>query len=57
MSSQDLSKTFEISKILKKKGYFVAVNLMQISEINNDQIIKAAELTKTKKQSMFLFRG
>ena len=26
---------------------------MQISEINNDQIIKAAELAKTKKQSMF----
>ena len=40
----EIGKAFKISKMLQKRGYFVAVNLMQISEQNENEIINVAKL-------------
>ena len=40
MSSQDTIKLFENFKNFKKKGYFVAVNLMQITKLIMIKLLK-----------------
>ena len=45
----EFKKTIEAAKILKKKGYQVAVNLMQISERTEKEIIDAGRLANKSK--------
>ena len=51
----EFSKTLEIAKILKKKGYIVAVNLMQISERSEQEIHEACKLAKKTKLDILYF--
>ena len=51
----EFSKTLEIAKILKKKGYLVAVNLMQISERSDKEILDAGKLAEQAKIKILYF--
>ncbi len=51
----EFSKTLEIANILKKKGYIVAVNLMQISERTEKEIKEACKLAKKTKLDILYF--
>ena len=52
----EFSKTLEIANILKKKGYIVAVNLMQISERTEKEINEACKLAKKTKLESFILQ-
>ena len=41
---EEFDKTTQICKILKEMGYFVAINLMQISEQSKEKIISVAKM-------------
>ena len=51
----EFSKTLEIAKILKKKGYTVAVNLMQISERTEKEIQEACKLAQKASLDILYF--
>ena len=51
----EFKKTIEAAKILKKKGYQVAVNLMQISERTEKEIIDAGRLANKSKIDILYF--
>ena len=51
----EIGKAFKISKMLQKRGYFVAVNLMQISEQNENEIINVAKLAEKSKPNVLYF--
>ena len=51
----EFSKTLEVAKILKKKGYLVAVNLMQISERTEKEILDAGKLAEKAKIDILYF--
>ena len=40
--------------MLQKRGYFVAVNLMQISEQNENEIINVAKLAEKSNQMFYI---
>ncbi len=51
----EFKKTIEAANILKKKGYQVAVNLMQISERTEKEIIEAGKLAKKSSIDILYF--
>ena len=51
----EFSKALEIANILKKKGYIVAVNLMQISQRSEQEIHEACKLAKKTKLDILYF--
>jgi len=51
----EFSKTLEAAKILKKKGYLVAVNFMQISECSEKEILDAGKLAEKVKIDILYF--
>ena len=51
----ELQKTLEVAKILIKKGYQTAVNLMQITERSNKEILDAGKLAREAKINILYF--
>ena len=51
----ELPKTLEVAKILKRKGYTVAVNLMQITERSEREISEAGKLASRYKIDALYF--
>jgi len=51
----EFGKTLDIAKILRKKGYIVAVNLMQISERTEKEIFDFGKLAKKSKLNILYF--
>ncbi len=51
----ELDKTIQIAHILKKLGYKVALNLMQISEISDENLILASKKINKSKADIFYF--
>lgn len=51
----EFDKTIEICKLLKKKGYIVGINLMQISEQSQKNIIYVAKKCKNIKPDILYF--
>ena len=51
----ELDKTIQIANILKKLGYKVALNLMQISEITEENLAKVSKKINNSKADIFYF--
>ena len=51
----EIDIAIEASKILKKKGYLTAINLMQISEINNNELSNILKKINKKYLDIFYF--
>ena len=51
----ELDKTFKIIKILKKLGYKVSLNLMQISELSDNHLISVVKKIHKNKELSFDF--
>ena len=52
---EEFEKTAEVCKILKKMGYLVGINLMQISEHSEDKIINVSKIAKAAKPDVLYF--
>lgn len=52
---EEINNAFKIMKILKSKGYFVAINVMQISEHSKKKIIKIGEKAVKYKPDVLYF--
>ena len=52
---KEFNQTTKICDILKKKGYFVAINLMQISEQSEEKIISVAKIAEKIKPNILYF--
>ena len=51
----ELDKTIQIANILKKLGYKLALNLMQISEITEENLAKVSKKINNSKADIFYF--
>ena len=51
----ELDKTFKIIKIIKKLGYKVALNLMQISELSEKDLVNISHNIQKNKPDIFYF--
>ena len=51
----EFSKTLEVAKLIKKKGYLVAVNFMQISERSEKEVLDAAKMAQEAKIDILYF--